>query len=317
MWPAMFRRFCGIGWRGARRWWPLLLLAVEAVGCQGGGGVESPTTGEATIAADISLKPALEPVLEQFHRVYPRAHIRVVYTSEEAAVQGFLADSFKVAIVTRRYTAQDSAALAEQKIRPKLTPIVREGIAIVAHPACRDTLLILDTLRAWLLRKDSPYGFVIEGGSGSGILRHLRDSLLGGQMPQAKLYRADSAPAVLKYVQENPRFLGLIGAAWVCDREAEVTRKFLGSVRVVALAGEGKAYYHPYAGYLDPRFYPLSRLVYALNREPRMGVASSFVSYLAGPDGQRILLKSELRPVNAPIRVVELKERTIEIERGK
>lgn len=280
--------------------------------------MDTPTSGSVRIAADVSLKPALDAVIEQFHRTYPKAHLTVVYTSEAEAVAGLLADSFRVAIVPRDYTPADSIALVEQQIRPKKTKLVREGIAVIGFPERKDSLLRLDTLIAWLKNPASPYTFVIEGGGGSGILRYLRDSLLEGEMPRAPLYKADSAPAVIAYVRENPRAIGLIGAAWVCDREDSTTQKFLRTVRLFALSARGRQeYYYPYAGYLRPGFYPLARDVYALNREPRMGLGSGFVSYAAGPDGQRILLKSELLPAIAPVRIVELKEEPLQIQRGQ
>ncbi|MEN3040503.1 MAG: substrate-binding domain-containing protein [Bacteroidia bacterium] len=296
-----------------------LLLAeiILLAGCVGGGNTESdsPTSGRVRIAADVSLKPALDPLLDSFHRTYPKAQVEIVYTSEAAAVNGLLADSFRVAIVPRSYTPEDSIALVEQKIRPKKTKIVREGIAVIGFPGRRDSLLPLDTLISWLRNPKSPYTFVIEGGGGSGILRYLKDSLLGGEMPQAPLYKADSAPAVIAYVQQNPRAIGLIGAAWVCDREDSTTQKFLRTVRLFALSPRGKReYYYPYAGYLRAGYYPLSRDVYALNREPRLGLGSSFVNYAAGPDGQRILLKSELLPANAPVRIIELKEENLPVK---
>lgn len=258
-------------------------------------------------------------MVDQFHRIYPRAHVEVIYTSESQAVEGLLADSFRVAIVPRDYLPAESLALVEQKIRPKKTKLVREGIAVIGHPSRKDSLLPLDTLIAWLMQPNSPYTFVVEGGGGSGILRFLRDSLLGGEMPKAPLYKADSAPAAIAYVQQNPRAIGLIGAAWVCDREDSTTQKFLRSVRLFALSSRvrPKDYYYPYAGYLRAGFYPLARDVYALNREPRLGLGSGFVSYAAGPDGQRILLKSELLPAIAPVRIVELKEEPIEIQRER
>lgn len=139
----------------------------------------------------------------------------------------------------RPFTPADSAALAEQKIRPKQTRLVREGIAVIGHPARRDSLLSLDTLIAWLRNPKSPYTFVVEGGSGSATYRYLRDSLLG-EPPQAPLYRVDSAPEAIAYVQQNPRAIGLIGVAWVCDREDSTTQKFLRSVRLFAIAPRGK-----------------------------------------------------------------------------
>lgn len=244
--------------------------------------------------------------------------MEVVYTSEAEAIAGLLADSFRVAIVARSFSPEDSVALAEQKIRPRKTKLFYEGIAVIGFPARKDSLLRLDTLIAWLRDSSSRYTFVIEGGGGSGILRYIRDSLLAGEMPKARLYKADSAPAVIAYVQQNPRAIGLIGAAWVCDRGDSTTRKFLTTVRLFALSGaEAGSYYYPYAGYLRRGFYPLSREVYALSREPRTGLGSGFISYAAGPEGQRIFLKSELLPAAAPVRIVELKEEPLKVPSPK
>ncbi|MDW8236658.1 MAG: substrate-binding domain-containing protein, partial [Bacteroidia bacterium] len=193
MWPAIYRHWCGGAFLGRRRvrlsQWLLAANLLFLTACEGGasGPTDTPTSGHITIAADISLKPALDPVLEQFHRTYKYAHVDVVYTSEAEAVAGLLADSFRVAIVSRPFSPADSAVLAEQKIRPKQTKIVREGIAIIGHPSRTDSLLPVDTLKAWLLNPNAIYTFVIEGGGGSGILRFLRDTLLGGKMPAAKL----------------------------------------------------------------------------------------------------------------------------------
>ncbi|MCX7606694.1 MAG: substrate-binding domain-containing protein [Bacteroidia bacterium] len=318
MWPVMYRLCCGNAFLGASL--PLrslLLLAVElaiglgliACGSPQSDALDTPTSGYVRIAADQGLRPALDPVLEQFHRTYPRARVEVCYLTEAEAVAGLLRDSFRVAIVCRPFTKEDSISLVEQRIRPKQLRLVREGIAVIGHPLRRDSLLSIDTLIAWLRNPRSPYTFVIEGGAGSGIFRYVRDTLLRGAMPSAPLYRADSTPAVIRYVEQHPRAMGLISVAWVCDREDSTTQKFLRSVRLFALANSGSLdFYYPYAGYLRPGFYPLARDVYALSREPRLGLGSGFISYAAGPDGQRIFLKSELLPAIAPVRIVELRE---------
>jgi ABC-type Fe3+ transport system substrate-binding protein len=44
-----------------------------------------------------------------------------------------------------------------------------------------------------------------------------------------------------------------------------------------------------------------------------MGVATSFIAFLAGPEGQRILLKAGLFPARSPVRLIELKEEQINV----
>ncbi len=58
-----------------RAWWLLgkaAFLLIGLGGCGGGGGGENPFRGEEKIAVDVSLRPAVEPVVEMFSRTYPQ-----------------------------------------------------------------------------------------------------------------------------------------------------------------------------------------------------------------------------------------------------
>ena len=85
-----------------RGWWLLgkaAFLLIGLGGCGGGGGGENPFRGEEKIAVDVSLRPAVEPVVEMISRTYPQARLRVSYLPQEAAIAGLLADSFAAAVV--------------------------------------------------------------------------------------------------------------------------------------------------------------------------------------------------------------------------
>jgi len=298
------------------RWWLLVRGVIGLVvmgGCEGGGGAESPFQGEVTIGVDVSLRPAIEQVVTMFEQTYPRAKVRVRYLPQEEAVAGLLQDSFAAVVVCRPLTQAESLELSQAKVLPKQVQVAWDGIAVIGHPSRRDSTLRWDSLYAWLSRPKSPYILVVEAGGGSSVYRYLQDSLLAGQSPQAKLYRLDSLPAILDFVEKNPRAIGFIGASWVCNPRDSASLSFLERVRVFWVARQGSSdYYPPHAGYIRPGYYPLIRPVWALNREPRMGVATSFVAFLAGPEGQRILLKAGLFPTRAPVRVIELKEQPID-----
>ncbi len=298
-------------------WWHLgkaALLLMVVGGCDGGGGGESPFRGEQKIAVDVSLRLAVEPVVEMFSRTYPQARLKVFYLPQEEAIAGLLADSFAVVVVCRPLTPAESLDLAQTKIIPKRVQVAWDGIAVIGHPDRRDSTLRWDSLRAWLSRPETPYTFVVEAGAGSSVYMYLRDSVLAGETLKAKLYRLDSLPAILDFVERNVRAVGFVGASWVCNPRDSVGQSFLERVRVFWVAGKGSVdYYPPVAGYIRPGYYPLVRPVWALNREPRMGVATSFVAFLAGPEGQRILLKAGLFPARSPVRLIELKEEQINV----
>jgi phosphate transport system substrate-binding protein len=66
--------------------------------------------------------------------------------------------------------------------------------------------------------------------------------------------------------------------------------------------------YKPYQAYIYQGVYPLTRDVYAVNAEPRNGLATGFTAFLASDRGQRIILKSGIIPAIAPVRIVNVRE---------
>jgi phosphate transport system substrate-binding protein len=70
------------------------------------------------------------------------------------------------------------------------------------------------------------------------------------------------------------------------------------------MKGAGEAY-QPYQAYLAQEVYPLTRYVYTISTEPRSGLVTGFSSFVNGPVGQKIFLKSGLVPARNPIRIVK------------
>ena len=61
----------------------------------------------------------------------------------------------------------------------------------------------------------------------------------------------------------------------------------------------------PGYGFSSTGDYPFKRTVYAINAQARQGLGLGFSSYLAGSDGQRIVLKDGLLPAQIPPRLVK------------
>ncbi|MDB8923355.1 phosphate ABC transporter substrate-binding protein, partial [Parabacteroides merdae] len=84
-----------------------------------------------------------------------------------------------------------------------------------------------------------------------------------------------------------------------------------GNIRVMAVSRYREATpansFKPYQAYIALGDYPMTRPVYLILSEPRMGLASGFTSFVASDRGQRIILKSGLLPVTQPLRIVNIK----------
>src|SRR6478609_3289956 len=81
--------------------------------------LDTVSSGSITIAVDESLRPIMDAEVDSFMKIYPNAHIKVVYLTEDEAVRTMLMDSARLAIVTRKLTSEEAAVLAAQKLSPR------------------------------------------------------------------------------------------------------------------------------------------------------------------------------------------------------
>jgi phosphate transport system substrate-binding protein len=119
--------------------------------------------------------------------------------------------------------------------------------------------------------------------------------------------------AVIDYVSQNKNALGLIGLEWISDKDDSVSNSFLNRIRVMSVAGDS-THFKPYQAYLALKYYPLVRRITMLSREPRHGLGTGFMAFVASERGQRIVLKAGLVPVTMPIRIVEIDRESWDIE---
>lgn len=286
--------------------------------------LDTPTSGEITIACDESLFPVIDAEHKVFESQYPKAKLNIIYTSEPEAIKMMLADSARIAIVTRELNKEELEVLKSQKIHnPKNVPIAYDAIAFILNKENNDTSYTLEQLRDILtgnitewnqINPASKLGKiqVVFDNPASGAIRLLKDSLLGDKKISENCYALKSNPEVIDYVKTNKNAIGIIGVSWISDTEDTEVKQFLSSIHVAEIkplvVKINSISNKPMQGNIALKQYPLWRTVYMLNREARMGLATGFKSFVAGDTGQRVILKSGLVPYYAPVRIVELKE---------
>lgn len=278
--------------------------------------LDTPTSGHLKMAIDKSLYPLLDAEVIAFQSIYKNATIDPVYLTESEAVDALLKDSVKIAVVTRKLSAEEKDLLWTEKILPQQITIAREGIALIVNPDNPDTLLSTEQLKRILLgeapsrepvdNSSPPDGLVVVFNQpGGGIIRYLKDSVVNFSSLPAYCYAVNSDSAVIDYVTLHKKSIGLIGTGWISDTDDASANRFLQKVRVVAIARD-KQFYKPYQAYVAQGSYPLIREVVILSREARTGLASGFIAFSASDKGQRIVLKAGLVPVTMPVRIVEI-----------
>lgn len=119
-----------------------------------------------------------------------------------------------------------------------------------------------------------------------------------------------TSAAVIDYVERHKNSLGIIGSNWLNDKRDTTNVTFKKNITVMGVSRLDSATrvnsWKPYQYYLYNGNYPLIRTIYAILNEPRSGVPSGFAHFCRLPQGQKIIFKAGLLPIQASMNVREV-----------
>jgi len=271
---------------------------------------ESLTYGKATILVDNTIQPIVEDVLAVFHSVYNNAHIHQVNLPENELMRA-LRDTSQIAVMPRRFTAEEEAHFRNRKIEPKVTEFATDAIALITSRTATDTVLELEELyRAMRGNTSSKVTKLVFDNANSSTVKFLMQQAGVKTLPSKNIYALKSNEEVIKFVRANKDAIGIVGVNWMLQPPNELVED-VENVRVLALDNvkndkAGKKYYKPSQGNIARGLYPLTRKLYVLNYQGKKGLGMGFATYISAPEGQRIILKSGLVPIKIPPREVEV-----------
>jgi phosphate transport system substrate-binding protein len=280
---------------------------------------ETPTRGNIKISVDESFQLLYDTQLFTFQSLYVNAKIAATYKPESEVLADFMNDSVRTVVLTRDLTQAEKDLLLSQKFVARTTKVAHDALALIVNRSNPDSM-ILDIQFADILRGkttswkqlnnksgDLPINVVFDNNK-SGNVRYFREKFsLTGNFPK-NCFAVNSNAEVIKYVKENKSALGIISVNWISDTQDSISEKFLKDVRVVEVGTDPLNYCKPYQGYIADGSYPFCRDVYMIGRETFSGLGTGFASFVAGDQGQRIVLKSGLVPATMPIRLIEIKK---------
>jgi phosphate transport system substrate-binding protein len=282
---------------------------------------DTPTSGIVKITSDETLQPLIDSEKDTFMGLYKYAQLNVSHKAEADCFQDLLNDSAKVIIASRQLNEKENNYFKSRNLIPVTTKIALDAIAIIVNKNNPDSTLNTKKLASILkgeltnwneLSPSSKLGkiSVVFDNNGSSNVRYLKDRLLNGKDFASSCFASQSNPAVIKYVEENPNAIGIIGVSWISDFESKESQAFLSRIKVLDLTSSDNPvypddYFKPYQAYIALSQYPLIREVYMINREGRAGLGTGFVSYVAGDAGQRIVRIAGLLPATMPVRIIK------------
>jgi phosphate transport system substrate-binding protein len=296
----------------------ILILFVFFISCQDrdkkGRILDTPTTGSLKIVADESLRPLVQTEVDTFNGIYTKADITVEYLSEADAIDAFLQDSARLAIVSRRLTNEEKKYFADRKITITEVDVALSGIALIINRQNYDSLISVKQLSDIMQGKITSWNQIgskrrdgieiVFDNPNSGLIRHLKDSIAKVDKLPSNCFAVKDNRAVVEQVSKNINALGLIGLEWISDKHDTTTIRFHKQVRVMAVAGDS-THFQPYQAYIALKHYPLLRTITIINNASRTGLNAGFSRFFASEPGQRIVLKAGLVPKTMPLRILQ------------
>jgi phosphate transport system substrate-binding protein len=278
----------------------------QAPGAGDDGGKPGPN--QTKVVVDESFQPIVDEELYIFKALYDKEHPVVSYAPENSAVNLFLNDSVRVAILSRDLTKQEYAALRARNAIPYVSRFAIDAVTIIVNQASNDTLITVSDVKKMLNGAAKQDKNIVFDNPNSGLVRYLKDLSGARAFEQKNIYALQSNKDVIKYVSEHPNSIGIVGFSWLNDPDKDyadaVNKVKIVSVMDDVTKGASKEYFSPSQNTLALKEYPLTRNLYILRNTSNLGL--KLEAFLISDRGQRIIMKSGLLPDDIPSRRINV-----------
>ncbi len=302
----------------------------------------SSTSGTTTLVCDETFENIFKQEVDVFEYQYPDAHILVRYGTQAEAFDSLFSLNTRSIVASRDLTPEEKKALKAKykkernaNVNVRSSKIAVDAVAFIVNRENTCEKLTVSELADiisgesadWNDLEPSTLGKikVVLDRQGSSLVTFLSDSLLQGRPVGPNVYQAGSVADVFKIVEDTPNAIGVLGVSWITSDmdSADISRDELaesvlddGAVMGATLTQRVKVLkvnrdnevtaYKPYQQYIFDGSYPLFRQIYMITTAPTSNVAGGFYSFVTGPTGQKIIMKTGILPARVSIQQVEL-----------
>lgn len=266
-------------------------------------------SGTIRVSVDESLQPLMKAEFDVFGFLNPGAHLIVSYKPEHEVLSDFRNDSASAIILTRELNEGEMNYFKNIRYVPRSMPFALDGIALIVNKNNSLDSYSVNDLRRILTGKASKNTNVIFDNSGSSTVRWLKDSILKKENLATNCFTLQNSPEVINYISGHENAIGIIGTSWISNLDDTNVVNILKTVKRAKIASTGSdVYLEPYQSEIATGRYPLTRKVYCIQRDEKVGLSSSLQRFLREEKGQIIVLKFGLMPFQLPERSVHFND---------
>ncbi len=268
--------------------------------------------GNAKFAADESFQPIVDQELYMFKALNTKADPEITYRSENDVLRLLLADSVRVAILSRDLDSSELKVLKARNLTPAVSRFAIDAVALIVNKVSNDTTITLNDIKKMLNGQAKTDKNIVFDNPGSSLVRYLKELSGNNDFKLKNLFALKSNKEVIKYVSTHPDAIGITGFNWLDDSNND-TKDAAASVKIVAVKDEDNkkyptTYFKPSQTSLSLKQYPLSRGLFIINCTNRQGLGTGFTVFITGERGQRIIMESGLLPDEIPGREISIKQ---------
>jgi phosphate transport system substrate-binding protein len=294
-----------------------LFVLVTFVSCELGTKLSKDTketvvTGTTTILVDETIFPIVEDVVAVFENEYKNAKINLISKPEGEIVRLLKEDKSKIAILARNLSRSELKYYSTKNIIPRVTEFGEDAVVFIAHKSNDLEAVTVDAFASKLKGASSSWNnTIVFENPESSTLSFLKTKLEINTFDPKGVFSMKDSKELIRFIAANKNAVGVVGVNWLLqppvDLEKDVQNVKILGINIPAIV-DGKSWVKPNQSNIADHSYPWTRKLYLLNFQGANGLGMGFASYIAGENGQRILLKSGLSPIKFPSREINVKE---------
>jgi phosphate transport system substrate-binding protein len=269
----------------------------------------SPTSGKLKVYCERGMQLHIKNQAYTFEKIYNRAKIELVYCNESEAVQALFNDSCKTIVMNRQLSSNEEEQFKKKNIFISAMFVGKSAVALISNKEAPDSSITIESLIAILSGDTAGRRFktIIFESEKTSTALYCQDSLLQGKPLGKNCYAASDVNDLVSRINNNKNAIGVMDYIWISDSDDSLHKSFLSKIALLPVAAKGnETAYFPDQSNIQTNDYPLTRNMYMIRRGEDFSLAAGFITYVAGPDGQIIMLKSGLAPWRQPERLISV-----------
>ena len=276
----------------------LVLGSVGLVGCGKSASATDSSTGEGSALSGVLNVEGSDTMVnlanlwaEQFMTANPNVNIAVKGGGSGNGIAALINGTADFANASREMKTEEIDQAKSNSVNPVETAVARDGIAVIVNPANSVTGLTTDQLgkiyRGEITNWKDVGGadeeiVLLSRDSSSGTYEYFKEAVVGKDKNYAKSAKLlASSQAIVDETKGNPAAIGYVGVGYESA-----------DIKVLEIDGVAAS-----VATVSDDSYPISRKLYMYSNGDPTGVGKSYIDWILGPEGQKVVEDEGFVPV--------------------